>query len=84
MNDENDTDENVELSFLEGKGNYVKDLLYIEETDKSIKFCRKKDNKSVWIPKSLIKEEWKKEVDVLQNVFIKDSITHLELKWRDE
>ena len=84
MSNKNNNEEIAELSFLAGKGNYIKEIFYIEESDKTVKFGREKDNKSLWIPKSLIKGGWKKEVGVIHNIFIKDFITHLELKWQDE
>ncbi|MBY9005249.1 MAG: hypothetical protein KGD63_00655 [Candidatus Lokiarchaeota archaeon] len=82
MNEENSNGEIAELSFLAGKGNYVKEVIYIYESDDAVKLGRKKDSKILWIPKSIIRGGWKKEVDVIQNIFIKDFVSHFKYIWK--
>ena len=83
INEKNSNEEIAELSFFAGKGNYVKEVIYIYESGDAVKFGRKKDSKILWIPKSLIKYGWEKEAGAIQNIFIKDFVSHFPHKWRD-
>ncbi len=51
-------------------GNYVENLYYSFETEKAIKFRRKKDDKILWIPKSAIKNKWVKDNSLSQKIIL--------------
>jgi len=81
MGEENqEKGELVEYSYSLKEGNYIKKIYYDFETEKAVKFGRNEDDKSLWIPKSIIKGGWKKDKKMPQNIRIKYPIP---LKWRE-
>ena len=62
----------VEFSYDFDKGNYIRNVYYVTETDAAILVV--KDNigsYEMWIPKSLIKFGWKADKQYPQNIYIK-------------
>ena len=64
-----------------GKGDYIKDVYYEIETERTVKFKRKLDNKYCSIPKSFIQNRWKKDNNIPQNIYIQSYLTLLRICW---
>lgn len=75
---EDNTKEHVELSGIE---NYIKDIYYERETNGgAIMFGRQKDDKILFVPKTVIKGGWKKDKVYPQTIKIRFPI---ELFWKE-
>jgi len=65
---EENGNEVVEFSYSLKDGNYIKEIYYEHETDRAVMLGRKKDDKILWIPKSMIKGGWSKDKKKPQNI----------------
>ena len=66
-----------------GKGDYIKDVYYENETERAVKFKRKIDDKYCSIPKSFIQKRWKKDKNIAQNIYIQSYLTFLKIYWEN-
>jgi hypothetical protein len=74
--------EDVNIKKDPKKGDYVDGLFYCWETDKAVKFSRKKDNLILWIPKSIIENSWLNEKTKAQKVYL--NFIPDEFSWKED
>ena len=60
--------------------NSIKDVYYEIETNRAVKFTNQTSEKYFWIPKTMIKQGWKKDPKMSQDIKIN---YYLELIWHD-
>lgn len=71
----------VEFSYnVSDNTNYIKRVYYETETNKAVKFTNQTSEKYFWLPKTMIKGGWKKDLKMPQDIKIK---YYLELIWHD-
>ncbi len=82
MDNKNIREEIVKISYDIAKGNFIKDLFYVTETEKAIKFKTKSEDKFCDIPKTYIQNGWKKDMKNPQNIYLKSYSEFLRIFWR--
>jgi len=60
--------------------NSIKDVYYETETHRAVKFTNQTSEKYFWMPKTMIKQGWKKDPKMSQDIKIN---YYLELIWHD-
>lgn len=60
--------------------NYIKDVYYEAETAKAVQFTNQTSEKFFWMPKTMIKQGWKKDLKMPQNIKIN---YQLKLYWNN-
>lgn len=81
MDNSNINEDLVRFSYNLGKGAYIEDLYYVNETKRIVKFKSKQDNKYCSIPKSFIQKKWKKDKNIPQNIYIPAYLAFFRIYW---